>query len=227
MLYRSLLAVSLVAVGVGCKSRAPESASSMNLQQKASYLFGQKIGQTVKQLDLDEAALLKGIADVKAGRAPLITQAEEPQILGAYMQEIKSRDAKKGDSRKAANKAWLADNAKKPGVKTTASGLQYKVISSGKGKQPTAADVVTVNYKGSLIDGTVFDASEKHGGPATFPLGQVIKGWTEGLQLMHEGDKWEFCIPSELAYGENAPPTIGPNQVLIFEVELLKVGASK
>jgi len=119
---------------------------------------------------------------------------------------------------------FLAENAKKEGVITTASGLQYKVIKSGTGESPRLTDTVKVNYQGTLIDGTVFDSSMRHGGPATFPINRVIPGWTEALQLMKVGDKWQLFIPANLAYGDQSPgPTIPPNSVLIFEVELLGI----
>jgi FKBP-type peptidyl-prolyl cis-trans isomerase len=239
MFCRSFLALSLAAVAVAADpvvvtvpgaEAAPAvtvaPAGGMTLQQKASYLFGQQIARAVKQFDLDDTALLQSIADAKAGKPSAVPESEMQQVMQAWQQEIQGREAKKGEARKETNKAWLADNAKKDGVKVTASGLQYKVIASGKGKQPAATDQVSVNYTGSLTDGTVFDASEKHGGPATFGVNQVIKGWTEALQMMHEGDKWELYIPAELAYGDQAPPNIGPNQVLVFQVELLKIGAA-
>jgi FKBP-type peptidyl-prolyl cis-trans isomerase len=120
--------------------------------------------------------------------------------------------------------AFLAENAKKPGVTVTASGLQYEVIKSGDGRSPVATDKVTVHYRGTLIDGREFDSSYKRGEPATFPLNRVIAGWTEGVQLMKEGDKWRFFIPSNLGYGtRGAGGMIGPNETLIFEVELIKV----
>ena len=119
----------------------------------------------------------------------------------------------------------LAKNKKQDGVKTLQSGLQYKVITEGKGKSPKASDTVTVNYAGTLIDGTEFDSSYKRGQPATFPVGGVIKGWTEALQLMKEGSKWQLVIPADLAYGEQGRPGIPPNAVLIFEVELVSIKA--
>lgn len=128
------------------------------------------------------------------------------------------------EENKAAGVAFLAKNAKNNKVVTTASGLQYQVLIDGKGSSPKATDNVTVHYKGTLLDGTEFDSSYKHGAPATFPLDRVIKGWTEGVQLMKEGAKYRFFIPSDLAYGEQgAGRAIGPNETLIFEVELIKV----
>lgn len=120
---------------------------------------------------------------------------------------------------------FLKENAKKEGVKTTASGLQYKVIKEGEGKSPSATDTVTVHYRGTLIDGKEFDSSHKRGEPAKFPLNRVIKGWTEGVQLMKEGAKYQFVIPAKLAYGERGTPdgAIGPNETLIFEIELIKI----
>jgi FKBP-type peptidyl-prolyl cis-trans isomerase len=128
------------------------------------------------------------------------------------------------EENKAKGETFLAGNAKKPNIVTTASGLQYEVLTKGTGtKSPSATDIVKVNYKGTTIDGTEFDSSYKRGEPIEFPLNQVIKGWTEGVQLMTTGAKYRFYIPSELAYGENAPGSIGPNQVLIFDVELLEI----
>jgi FKBP-type peptidyl-prolyl cis-trans isomerase len=228
-----LLVLTLAAVAVGADpitvtvpgdgGEAKADKSGLTLQQKASYMFGRRIASAIKDFDLEEKTLLQAISDMREGKQSLVPESEEQQIMGAWQQEMQKRQAKAGESRKASNKQWLADNAKKTGVKSTASGLQYKVIAEGKGKSPKAEDQVSVNYKGTLLDGKVFDASEKHGGPATFGVGQVIKGWTEALQLMKEGDKWELYIPAELAYGEQGPPGIGSNQVLIFEVELLKI----
>jgi len=221
MFYSSFLALTLATAAVAAPVAPP---STLTLQQKASYLFGQQVARTLKQFDLDDATLLQSLADAKAGKPSPIPEAEAQTVMAAWQKEIQGREAKKGEARKESNKAWLAENAKKPGMKTTPSGLQYRIVASGQGKQPGGTDKVSVNYKGTLIDGTVFDSSAKHGGPATFGVGQVIKGWTEALKLMHEGDKWELFIPAELAYGEKAPPSIGSNQILVFEVELVKVG---
>ncbi len=202
---------------------ATPAASSLTLQQKASYLFGRRIAGAVKQFDLDEKFLLQAIQDLRDGKPSQVPESEEQQVMGAWQQEMQSREAKAGEARKETNKAWMAENGKKEGVKTTPSGLQYKVLASGKGKCPLASDQVKVHYRGTLTNGTEFDSSYKRGEPATFGVNQVIKGWTEALQMMKEGDKWELYIPAELAYGEQAPPSIGPNQILKFEVELLQV----
>jgi len=148
------------------------------------------------------------------------------------MQQARERTTARKDlatKNKAAGEKFLAENAKKPGVIVTASGLQYKILKTGKGPKPTATDTVTVNYRGTLLNGTEFDSSYKRGKPVSFPLNGVIKGWTEGLQLMNVGSKYKFFIPADLAYGAHgAGPTIAPNSTLIFEVELLGIkGKSK
>jgi FKBP-type peptidyl-prolyl cis-trans isomerase FklB len=209
--------------GPGAGQAVASVSDSWTLQQKASYLVGQQMAEAIKHYNLDVALVTQAIGDAVANKPSAIPPSQSEQILQQYQQMVQESEAKKGAERKETNAQWLSANGKKPGVTTTASGLQYQVISSGTGKQPTASDTVSVNYRGTLIDGTEFDASAKHGGPATFQVGGVIKGWTEALQLMHEGDKWRLFIPSDLAYGEQGPPGIGSNQVLIFDVELVKV----
>ena len=168
----------------------------------------------VKDLNLD--TFEKGFRDGYEGKKSALTPEQMQQVLIDYQKA--QEDKMKNDGIK-----FLADNAKKKDVKTTASGLQYKVVTPGTGKSPKATDVVEVNYEGKLIDGTVFDSSYERGEPIEFPLNQVIPGWTEGLQLMKEGGKYEFYIPSELAYGELGNQGIAPNSTLIFTVELLAV----
>ena len=188
-------------------------------RQDVSYQVGIQMGESVKSYKLDPDEVLRGIRETVAGTA----KGMDPQQFQAAMQKYQ---AELGSSQLEGNKTWLAENAKKPGIKTTASGLQYEVVTAGAGtgKSPAATDTVSVNYTGMLPDGKVFDASATHGGPATFPLNGVIKGWTEVLQLMKEGDKWKVYLPPELGYGaQGAPPNIPPNQILIFDVELLKV----
>jgi len=199
-------------------------------KQKVSYGIGFNLGQNLMrdQLELDPQILAKGIMDAMTKQKPQMTEEEIRDTLLAFQKELRDQQEAKMKKAQAENvtkgKKFLEANAKKEGVKTTKSGLQYKVVKSGKGKTPTDKDSVTTHYRGTLIDGTEFDSSFKRNQPATFPVSGVISGWTEALQLMKEGDKWQLFIPSDLAYGERGSgPDIGPNEVLIFDIELLKV----
>lgn len=199
-------------------------------KQKVSYGIGFNLGQNLMrdQLDLDPQVLAKGIVDAMTKQKPQMSEEEIRATLIAFQQELRQQQEAKMKKAQAENvakgKKFLETNAKKEGVKTTKSGLQYKVIKSGKGKTPGPKDSVTTHYRGTLIDGKEFDSSYKRNQPATFPVSGVISGWTEALQLMKEGDKWQLFIPSDLAYGERGSgPDIGPNEVLIFDIELLKV----
>jgi len=187
-------------------------------KDKLGYAIGVDIGNSFKksEMDIDPDILVRGIKDILAGRTPLMTDLEIREILMAAQLDIQAKRIEK-------NKAFLAENKKKQGVKVLPSGLQYKVITEGKGKKPKTTDTVTVNYKGTLVDGTEFDSSYKRGQPATFTVNGVIKGWIEALQLMKEGSKWQLVIPADLAYGEQGRPGLPPNSVLIFEVELISV----
>ena len=192
-------------------------------QEKNGYSLGYDIGRSLKRklVEVDASAAGQGMKDALGGAAPALSEQEIQQRFDALRQEsarkIPEKNLKDGE-------AFLAKNKGEKGVKTTASGLQYKVITAGKGKQPRAEDTVTVNYRGTLIDGTEFDSSHKRGQPATFPVKGVIPGWTEALQLMKEGSKWMLYIPSNLAYAERgAGPMIGPNSALVFEVELVSI----
>jgi FKBP-type peptidyl-prolyl cis-trans isomerase FklB len=172
---------------------------------------------------------IKGMKDEFAGNKELLTQQEIASIIATAQENVKSKIQEKAMEQLEKNKkdgeAFLAENKKKTGVKTLPSGLQYKVIKEGKGKSPKDTDTVTVNYRGTFIDGTEFDSSNKRGEPATFAVNGVIKGWTEALTLMKEGAKWQLFIPANLAYAERGAPGIPPNSTLIFEVELIKIGA--
>jgi FKBP-type peptidyl-prolyl cis-trans isomerase FklB len=198
-------------------------------RQKSSYAIGLDIGSSFKEggLDLDPALVSKGITDALTGK-PGMTPEEMQTALKAFQVEMQAKMEAKQKEAFAKNlkegETFLAANGKKEGVKTTASGLQYKVLKTGKGKSPKSTDTVRAHYQGTLIDGTVFDSSIKRAEPAEFPLDQVIPGWTEALQLMKEGDKWQLFIPAKLGYGERGGgQVIPPNATLIFDVELLAV----
>jgi FKBP-type peptidyl-prolyl cis-trans isomerase FklB len=218
-----------VASFVAVAAQAQEKMDLKDPKQKASYAIGMDIGGNFKRQDIaiDAKALAAGLADTLAGKTQL-TEAEARQALNDFRTQLMAQHEAKqkaaGDKNVKEGEAFLAANAKKEGVKSTASGLQYKVLKSGSGKTPKTSDTVKVHYHGTLIDGSVFDSSVERGEPATFPVDQVIPGWTEVLQLMKEGDKWQVYIPAKLAYGEQSPsPKIGPNSTLIFDVELLSI----
>ena len=206
-------------------------------KDKISYSLGVDIGRTLQrlQLDLNEDALSKGIGDVLGSKPMAMTDQELQETLQAFQQKMmqkqqealaKKQDEMKvvADKNKADGKKFLDDNSKKTGVKSTASGLQYKVIKEGKGDKPKDSDVVETNYRGTTIDGKEFDSSTKHGSTFSFPVSGVIKGWSEALKLMPVGSKWELYIPAELAYGdEGYGDDIPPGSTLIFDVELLGI----
>jgi FKBP-type peptidyl-prolyl cis-trans isomerase FkpA len=198
--------------------------------EKFSYAIGMDIGKSLKRLDteIDLVALRQGAQDVLDDKETLLTQEQVVEVMTSFSQKIQKEQEEKQKTAAASNieegKKFLEENAKKEGVKTTKSGLQYQVITEGKGEKPKSSDRVSVHYKGTLLDGSTFDSSYERGQPATFPLNAVIPGWTEGLQLMPVGSKYKLFIPSELGYGERgAGPKIGPNATLVFEVELLAV----
>jgi FKBP-type peptidyl-prolyl cis-trans isomerase FklB len=196
-----------------------------DLKDKASYAIGIDIGMNFKKqnMDLNPDAMAAGAKDALNGK-PQVSPNEVREIMTQWQKELGEKQKVMATKNQADGEKYLAENKKKEGVKTTGSGLQYKSLKEGTGSQPKGADTVTVNYRGTLIDGTEFDSSYKRGEPATFPLNGVIKGWTEGLQLMKKGSKYQFVIPPNLAYGERAVGgDIGPNSTLIFEVELLDI----
>ena len=198
------------------------------LEQKASYSFGVDFAKRLKQqgVDLDTAALILGIQDQASGKKLAFEEGEMTQFKAEYTDQLRANLLLQQQEMAAKNleagQKFLAANAKKAGVVTTDSGLQYKVITSGDGPTPKASDTVTTHYRGTLIDGREFDSSYSRGQPASFPVNGVIKGWTETLQLMKVGDKWEIYIPSDLAYGPaQRGELIQPNSTLVFELELL------
>ena len=200
-------------------------------KQKASYAIGMNVGSGMKRqgIELDSAALVQGLKDALAGNKTLLTEDEARAAIMKLQTEMQSKMQAKakveGDANQKEGATFLAANKGKEGIVTLPSGLQYKILKEGTGAKPTANDSVVCNYRGTLINGTEFDSSYKRGEPATFPVGGVIKGWTEALQLMPVGSKWQLFIPSDLAYGPRGTPggPIGPNSTLIFEVELLSI----
>lgn len=201
-------------------------------EQKVSYALGQDMGEGMKrmEIDIDMEIFLQGVRDVLEGKEPMLDEASKREILmnfqKEFMEKQRAKQAAAGEENEKAGAEFLANNKERDGVKVTDSGLQYEVLTEGPadGVSPTATDSVVAHYEGRLIDGTVFDSSIERGEPATFPLGGVIPGWTEGLQLMKVGAKYRFFIPSALAYGaRGAPPRIQPNSTLIFDVELIEV----
>lgn len=194
---------------------------------KLGYTFGAQIASDMKRQGLDKDvstdAMFAAFKDVFAGVEPRLSMEEMQGAQAAYQQKQQAKYQAQLEENKAKGTAFLAKNAKKKGVKTTASGLQYEVLRAGKGKKPTATDSIKVHYLGTLIDGEKFDSSYDRGAPATFGVSGVIPGFSEGLQLMQEGAKYRLTIPSDIAYGEQGPASIGPNQALIFEVELIEV----
>ena len=204
---------------------AQEKTQLKDQKDKLSYAIGLNIGTNFgkQKIAISTDAFAAGVKDGMNGK-PQMTDAEIKETMTTFEKDMEAKQATAGDKNAKEGEKFLAENKKKEGVKTTASGLQYKVIKEGTGAQAKETDTVTVNYRGTLIDGSEFDSSYKRGEPATFPLNAVIKGWTEGLQLMKTGSKYQFFIPASLGYGaRGAGGDIGPNSTLIFEVELISV----
>jgi len=209
---------------------AAETVVLKTERDKISYGIGMDIGENMKRqsIDIDPDMLAQGIKDVFSGGKLLLTEEEFSSTMENFKKDMMAKQQMKmqelSDKNKKEGEAFLAGNKKKEGVTTLPSGLQYKVIKEGEGNMPKATDTVTVHYKGTLIDGTEFDSSYGRGEPATFPVNGVIPGWTEALQLMKAGSKWQLFIPANLAYGERgAGGRIGPHSVLVFEVELISI----
>lgn len=212
----------------GAKTATPLALKTQ--KEKFSYALGMKMGANLKKQDVpvDAAILERGLKDALAGGKTLLTDEEAQTALNDVQNDLRKKQQEKMQEAGAANKkegeTFLAANKAKAGVVTLPSGLQYKIEKEGSGPKPAANDSVSCNYRGTLIDGKEFDSSTKHGGPATFPVNGVIKGWTEALQLMPVGSKWQLFIPPDLAYGDRgAGPDIGPDSTLVFEVELVSI----
>jgi FKBP-type peptidyl-prolyl cis-trans isomerase FklB len=226
-LLAAALCAALAMSGVALAADAPELKSD---KEKLSYSVGMDIGANLKRqsIEVDPELLAKGFKDSYTGGKTLLTEEESREAIQNFQKQMMAKQAEamkqQAEKNKADGEKFLAENKAKEGVKTTASGLQYKVIREGTGMSPTADNTVEVHYRGTLIDGKEFDSSYKRNQTATFPVSGVIPGWTEGLQLMKEGGKYELFIPPDLAYGERgAGREIGPNAALVFEVELISV----
>jgi FKBP-type peptidyl-prolyl cis-trans isomerase FklB len=226
------LIICLTSVCLTSICLAQDKPQLKDQKDKASYSIGYDIGSTFKKqnIELNNDALISGLKEGLAGKEASLSKEEREKTLEAFQKEMMEKQA--AASKEAATKnlaegeKFLADNKNKEGVKTTASGLQYKVLKEGSGPSPKETDTVVTNYKGTLLDGTEFDSSYKRNQPAEFPVNRVIKGWTEALQLMKPGAKYQLFIPAALAYGERgAGRDIGPNATLIFEVELISIKA--
>jgi FKBP-type peptidyl-prolyl cis-trans isomerase FklB len=233
---RIVLTVSLLAIALSATAQSPAPAASpapaqfANSKDKVSYAIGADIANMFKrqQLEINPDVLLKAFKDAYSGGTVLMTEQEIRDTIMAYQQEMRTKMQEKmkveGEQNKKEEETFLAANAKKEGVITLPSGLQYKVLTAGTGAKPSATDTVTVHYRGTLINGKEFDSSYSRKQPATFAVNRVIKGWTEALQLMPVGSKWQLYIPSKLGYGEAGnPPAIGPSACLLFDVELQSI----
>ena len=228
--------ILMAAVFAAATASVQSSAQDIELdtpEKRLSYTIGMDIGRSLagQQMEMDIDVVIAALRASYAGEPTLMSDQEVAEERQRFIEERQAQIDNQRNEEASVNleegQAFLAANAAKDGVKVTESGLQYRVIEEGEGAQPTAADRVTVHYRGRLINGVEFDSSYGRGEPTTFGLSQVIPGWTEGLQLMREGGKYEFFIPSELAYGERgAPGAIGPNSALIFEVELVEVAGA-
>lgn len=241
LIAKSLPLIAVLAVA-GCNQETEQAAPALDSQaQKLSYMMGFTTGSQLQNsgVDLDVASFTAGVSDGLEGGEPALGEDEIAAVISAFEADMAAKQelaaaeqeaemASLGAENLAASEAFLVAKAAEEGVVTTASGLQYKVLTAGSGAQPTADSTVEVHYEGRLIDGTVFDSSRQRGDTASFGVTQVIPGWTEALQLMTEGSTWELYIPADLAYGPGGTPggPIGPNAALIFEVELISANAT-
>src|SRR4051812_11099944 len=223
------LAIALVMACFTAGLMAADSSPLKDEKDKISYGYGMEIGKNLKRqgIEINPDLLAQGLKATLNGDKTLLTDDEVRQTMMAFQQKMQAtrmeKSKKEGDENKAKGEAFLAENKKKEGVQTTASGLQYKIITKGTGPMPKSDDTVKTHYRGTLVDGTEFDSSYKRGEPATFGVTQVIKGWTEALLMMPVGSKWQLFIPGELAYGPGGRPGIPPNATLLFDIELISI----
>lgn len=230
---KTLLALAVTGLVAGCSTppEAPEQPKLESTDQKVSYgmglVLGERMGNDLPNLQMDQ--FLQGIQHGHAGddEAKRMSREEIQQALMTYQQQLQDEQGQQMEELAQKNldagETFLAENAEREGVETTESGLQYEVLEQGDGEKPAETDTVQVHYTGELLSGEVFDSSRERGEPVTFALNQVIPGWTEGLQLMNEGARYKLYIPSDLAYGPGGNRSIGPNETLVFDVELLEI----
>jgi FKBP-type peptidyl-prolyl cis-trans isomerase FklB len=223
---RLILSAGALALHLLAATTLAAAPPAMDDAARQSYALGYQLGRDLAGTEVRNESLLQGLADGRGGAAPQLAPEEMQAALASLEQSINAQRAKEqaaaAEKTAAAGAAYLAENAKRDGVKTTASGLQYKLIKAGTGRSPTVNDTVTVHYRGTLVDGTEFDSSYKRGQPASFQVSGVIPGWTEALQLMNEGAQYQLAIPPALAYGDRGPLA---GQVLLFDVELIGVSS--
>ena len=224
------LIICFAAVLVASIGLAQDKQELKDQKEKSSYAIGLELGNSLKKskVEANPDTLMKGLKDGLSGAKPLMTEEQVKETMTALQKEMMDKQAaankEAGEKNELAGKKFLEENKKKEGVKTTASGLQYKVLKEGTGESPKETDMVITNYKGTTLDGTEFDSSYKRNEPATFPVNRVIKGWTEALLMMKPGAKYQLFIPANLAYGERAVgKDIGPNSTLLFDVELIGI----
>ncbi|AAU26880.1 TPA: FKBP-type peptidyl-prolyl cis-trans isomerase [Legionella pneumophila] len=228
-----LVTAAVMGLAMSTAMAATDATSLATDKDKLSYSIGADLGKNFKNqgIDVNPEAMAKGMQDAMSGAQLALTEQQMKDVLNKFQKDLMAKRTaefnKKADENKVKGEAFLTENKNKPGVVVLPSGLQYKVINSGNGVKPGKSDTVTVEYTGRLIDGTVFDSTEKTGKPATFQVSQVIPGWTEALQLMPAGSTWEIYVPSGLAYGpRSVGGPIGPNETLIFKIHLISVKKS-
>jgi FKBP-type peptidyl-prolyl cis-trans isomerase FklB len=225
-----LVSAAIMGMAMSTAMAATDATSLTTDKDKLSYSIGADLGKNFKTqgIDINPEALAKGMQDGMSGTKLILTEQQMKDVLSKFQKDLMAKRTsefnKKSEENKSKGEAFLASNKSKPGVIVLPSGLQYKIINTGNGTKPSKTDTVTVEYTGHLIDGTVFDSTEKTGKPATFQVSQVIPGWTEALQLMPSGSTWEIYVPSSLAYGpRSVGGPIGPNETLIFKIHLISV----